>query len=81
MPARGKAAVMAVASISHEGVSSVTENVSTYPAAPPPDRSTADLIAAMSQQTSRLIRDELLAQLDVKEKVKKAGHRLPRSRT
>lgn len=41
---------------------------------PPEDASLGDLVSRMSEQTSRLIRDELrLAQLEMAEKGKKAG--------
>jgi uncharacterized membrane protein YqjE len=44
------------------------------PSAPPGDQSLGELVSQMSEQTSRLIRDELrLAQLEMAEKGKRAG--------
>lgn len=53
----------------------MTQNVSTPPSVPPPsDQSVGQLVAQVSEQTSRLIRDELrLAQLEMTEKGKRAG--------
>jgi uncharacterized membrane protein YqjE len=52
----------------------MTEHVRTYPPAVPPDASTGELLSRISEQTSRLIRDELrLAQLEMAEKGKRAG--------
>ena len=52
----------------------MTDSVSTHPAGPPPDASMGELVAKVSEQTSRLLRDELrLAQLEMTEKGKKVG--------
>jgi len=52
----------------------MTEHVRTYPSEVPSDASTGELMARLSEQTSRLIRDELrLAQLEMTEKGKRAG--------
>jgi hypothetical protein len=53
----------------------MTSNVSTPPPAPPPsDQSIGQLVSQVSEQTSRLIRDELrLAQLEMTAKGKRAG--------
>lgn len=50
------------------------DSVSAHAAAPPPDASTSELVTKMSEQTSRLIRDELrLAKLEMTEKGKRVG--------
>jgi uncharacterized membrane protein YqjE len=52
----------------------MTDSVSTHAAGPPPDASMGELVAKVSEQTSRLLRDELrLAQLEMTEKGKKVG--------
>lgn len=52
----------------------MTDSVSTHTAGPPPDASMGELVAKVSEQTSRLLRDELrLAQLEMTEKGKKVG--------
>jgi uncharacterized membrane protein YqjE len=52
----------------------MTDHVRTYAPEVPPDASTGELFSRISEQTSRLIRDELrLAQLEMTEKGKKAG--------
>lgn len=52
----------------------MTDSVSTHAAGPPPDASMGELVAKVSEQTSRLLRDELrLAQLEMTQKGKKVG--------
>jgi uncharacterized membrane protein YqjE len=52
----------------------MTDSVSTQAPTPPPDASMGDLVAKVSEHTSRLLRDELrLAQLEMTEKGKKFG--------
>jgi len=52
----------------------MTDSVSAHAAAPPPDASMGELMARMSEQTSRLVRDELqLAKLEMTEKGKRVG--------
>ena len=51
----------------------MTDSISAH-AAPPPDASMGELMAKMSEQTSRLIRDEVqLAKLEMTEKGKRLG--------
>lgn len=52
----------------------MSHSVSAHAASPSPDKSVGELVAQMSEQTSRLIRDELrLAQLEMMQKGKRAG--------
>jgi uncharacterized membrane protein YqjE len=53
----------------------MTDYASAHSAPPPPrDPSLGDLVSQVSEQTSRLVRDELrLAQLEMTQKGKKAG--------
>lgn len=52
----------------------MTDHVRTYAPEVPPEVSTGELLSRISEQTSRLIRDELkLAQLEMTEKGKRAG--------
>jgi uncharacterized membrane protein YqjE len=52
----------------------MSHSVSAHTASPSPDKSMGELVAQMSEQTSRLIRDELrLAQLEMTQKGKRAG--------
>lgn len=52
----------------------MSHSVSAHAAPPPSDKSLGELFAQMSEQTSRLIRDELrLAQLEMAQKGKRAG--------
>lgn len=52
----------------------MTDSVSAHATAPPPDASMGELMAKMSEQTSRLVRAELqLAKLEMTEKGKRAG--------
>lgn len=52
----------------------MTEHISTHSSTATDDQSLGELISRVSEQTSRLIRDELrLAQLEMAEKTKKAG--------
>jgi uncharacterized membrane protein YqjE len=52
----------------------MSQHASTDAASAPADRSTGQLVSQLSEQTSRLIRDELrLAQLEMTEKGKRAG--------
>jgi hypothetical protein len=59
------------------GASAMSSNVSTTPAAAggdPADKSVGDLVRNLSEDLSRLVRDEIrLAQAEVSEKAKKAG--------
>lgn len=52
----------------------MTDSISTHPASPPSDASMGELVAKVSEHTSRLLRDELrLAQLEMTQKGKKFG--------
>jgi uncharacterized membrane protein YqjE len=52
----------------------MTHSASSGAMSAPSDRTTGELVSALSEQTTRLIRDELrLAQLEMTEKGKKAG--------
>ena len=51
----------------------MTDHIATSPGSSP-DASLGELVARMSEQTSRLVRDELrLAQLEMSERAKRAG--------